>query len=105
MNKKLLRGSFMTKLIPLGDRVLVKKILKEKIEKKGSIYIPDQDKHESLLTCIVVKVSETKDEKIQINLKEGDRVLLEKHMGNKYKIEDEEYFIVSIEHILAKVED
>jgi chaperonin GroES len=94
----------MIKLIPLGNRVLVKKIQKEKVEKKGSIYIPDQDKHESLLTCTVEKVSETQDKDNKIILKEGDKVLLEKHMGNKYKIDDEEYYIVNIEHILAKVE-
>jgi chaperonin GroES len=95
----------MIKLTPLGDRILVKKIQKEKVEKKGSIYIPDQDKHESIITCLVEKVSESRDEKSNIHFKEGEKVLLEKHMGNKYKINDEEYYIVSIEHILAKIED
>ena len=95
----------MLTLIPCGDRILVKKIPKEKVEKKGSIYIPDQDKQESLLTCAVISVSKTRDEKIKICFEEGDKVLFEKHMGNKYRIEDEEYYIVSIEHILAKIEN
>lgn len=96
----------MVKLTPLGDRILVKKIQKEKVEKKDSIYIPSQDKNESLITCAVMKVSaHTSDSFKNLSLKEGEKVLLEKHMGNKYKIDDEEYYIVNIEHILAKVED
>ena len=97
-----------TKLRPIGDRVLVEPV--EEIEakcKKGGIIIPDTAK-EKPMTGVVVAVGtgKTSDDgkKVPIEVKKGDRVLVNKYGGTEIKLEGKDYRILNSEDILAVLE-
>ena len=91
-------------IIPLGDRVLVKPMEKEKKTKSG-IIIPDTVDKERPEMGKVIAVGEGKmtDEGkvIPPRVKVGQTVLFAKYGPDEIKIDDEEYLIVSESNILA----
>ncbi|MFW6129135.1 MAG: co-chaperone GroES [Candidatus Aminicenantaceae bacterium] len=93
------------KVIPLQDRVLLKR-LEEKEVKKGGIIIPDTAK-EKPQEAEVVEVGtgrKTEDGKvISLEVKKGDKVLIGKFSGTEVMVNDEEHVIVREEEILAKI--
>src|SRR5438132_8236516 len=91
-------------LIPIHDRVIVKRI-EEKETVKGGIIIPDTAK-EKPQEGEVIAVGAGKREKgelIPLDVKAGDRVLFGKYSGTEIKIENEELLILREEEILAKL--
>ncbi len=88
------------KVIPLGNRVLVKREAEETKTASG-IIIPDNAK-EKPNKAIVTAVGEgTKDE--PMNVKEGDTVLIAKWGGTEIDIEGTEHLIFNQSDIIAKV--
>lgn len=91
-------------IIPLHDRVLVRR-LEEKETAKGGIIIPDTAKekpHEGEIIAVGAGKFE-KRHRIPLDVKVGDRILFGKYTGNDIKIDDQEYLILREEEILAKV--
>ena len=91
-------------ITPLHDRVLIRR-LEEKETAKGGIIIPDTAK-EKPQEGEVIAVGAGKMEKgqrIPLDVKVGDRILIGKYTGNDIKIDDQEYLILREEEILAKV--
>jgi Co-chaperonin GroES (HSP10) len=87
------------KIIPLGDRVLVK--AKENEEKTASgIYIP-QTAQEKTQIATVIAVG---DDKEAIKVKVGDKILHDKYGGTAIKADGEDYLILAAQDILAIVE-
>jgi len=84
------------KVIPLQDRILLKR-LEEKEVKKGGIIIPDTAKEKPL----EAKVIEGKV--VPLEVKKGDKVLIGKFSGTEVEIDGEEHVIVREEEILAKI--
>jgi len=79
-------------LIPLHDRVIVKRI-EEKESVKGGIIIPDSAK-EKPMEGEVIAVGAGKREKgelIPLDVKPGDRVLFGKYSGTEIKLEDQDF--------------
>ncbi len=93
------------KVIPLHDRVLLKR-LEEQERKKGGIIIPDTAK-EKTQEAEVIEVGKgrvTEDGKvIPLDVKKGDKVLIGKFSGTEVTIGDTEHIIVREEEILAKI--
>jgi chaperonin GroES len=92
------------KVIPLYDRVLLKR-LEEEETVKGGIIIPDTAK-EKPLEAEVIAVGNGRLEKgkvIPLEVKKGDKVLIGKFSGTEVTIEDVELVIVREEEILAKI--
>ena len=90
-------------VIPLHDRVLVRR-LEEKETAKGGIIIPDTAK-EKPQEGEVMAVGAGKIEKgkrVPLDVKVGDRILFGKYTGNDITIDDQEYLILREEEILAK---
>lgn len=91
---------------PLLDRVLVKR-LEEKEEKKGGIIIPDTAK-EKPQEAEVIAVGPGKrgenGERIPMEVKKGDKVLISKYGGTDVKIDDSEHVILREDDILAIVQ-
>ncbi len=89
---------------PLHDRVLIKRLDTEGEETRGSIVIPDTAK-EKPQEGEVIAVGEGKvlesGEKVQMSVKEGDRILFGKYSGTEVKIDDEEYLIMREDEILG----
>ena len=93
------------KVIPLHDRVLLKR-LEEQEKKKGGIIIPDTAKEKSQEAEVIEagKGRVTEDGKvIPLDVKKGDKVLIGKFSGTEVTIGDVEYIIVREEEILAKI--
>ena len=91
-----------TKIRPLHDRVIVKRIEEEE-KSKGGIIIPDTAK-EKPQEGVVVAVGTGKREKgelIPLAVKEGDRILFGKYAGNEVRIDDEELVIMREEEVLG----
>jgi chaperonin GroES len=93
------------KVIPLHDRVLVKRLEAEDTT-KGGIIIPDtaKEKPQEAEVIAVGKGRVGEDGKvIPLDVKKGDKVLIGKFSGTEVTIEDEEHVILREEEILAKI--
>jgi len=92
---------------PLGDRVLVEFLDDQKEQRKGGIIIPDAAKEKPQEGKVIeVGPGKLNDEgnRIPMNVKKGQRVLMPKYGGSEIKVEDKEYQIVREEDILAIIE-
>ena len=92
------------KLVPLGDRVVIKQLEEEATTKSG-IVLPGQSK-EKPQQAEVVAVGpggnvDGKEMTMQVN--PGDHVIYSKYAGTEVKLDDEEYVVVKQSDILAIV--
>jgi chaperonin GroES len=94
-----------TKIRPLQDRVLLKRVQEEQ-KTKGGIIIPDTAK-EKPVEGEVVAVGNGKvldDGTVRaLGVKAGDRVLFGKYSGTEIKLDGEEHLIVREDDILGVV--
>jgi len=94
-------------VVPLHDRVLLKR-LDEKEVVKGGIIIPDtaREKPQEAEVIAVGKGRVSEDGKVialDLEVKKGDRVLIGKFSGTEVTFEDVELVIVREEEILGKI--
>jgi chaperonin GroES len=95
-----------TKLRPLGDRVVIQPTPREEMTKSG-IVLPDTAKDKPQEgTIIAAGPGRLTDEGTRepMDVKEGDKALYAKYAGTEFKVEGDEYLIVSQKDILAIVE-
>ena len=83
------------KLVPLGDRVVLKQLEAEMTTKSG-IVLPGQEKEKpQQAEVIAVGPGGIVDGKeIKMEVKAGDKVIYSKYAGTEVKLEDEKYIIV-----------
>jgi chaperonin GroES len=94
------------KIRPLGDRVLVKPLDKEKQE-RGGLIIPDTAKEKPQEGEIIAagKGKTSDDGKlIPMDVKAGDKILYGKYSGTEIKIDGDEYLIMHQDDILGVLE-
>jgi chaperonin GroES len=96
----------MTKIRPLQDRIIVKRVQEEE-KTKGGIIIPDTAKEKPIEGKVIAvgngKVQE--DGKVRpLDVKAGDRILFSKYAGTEIKIDGEEHLIMREEDILGVIE-
>jgi chaperonin GroES len=94
-----------TKLRPLGDRVVLQPVKREEVTKSG-IVLPDTAQEKPQRGKVIAKgKGRILDDgsKIEIDLNEGDEVLFAKYAGTEFKVDDEEYLVISEKDILAVV--
>jgi chaperonin GroES len=94
-----------TKLRPLHDRVLVRR-LEEQNDKHGRIIIPDTAKEKPQEGQVIAvgtgRVTED-GKKLPLALKEGDRILFGKYSGSEVRLDGQEYLIMKEEDVLGVV--
>ncbi len=94
----------MSKVEPLGERVLVRPSAKEEVT-KGGILLPDTVREKPQEGTIVAvgpgRLSED-GKRIAMEVKEGDMVIYAKYAGIEIKLDDEELIILRESDILAK---
>lgn len=93
------------KLVPLGDKVIIKQLDAEE-KTKGGIILTSQAK-EKPQEAVVVAVGpggEVNGYEVKMVLKEGDKVIYSKYAGTEIKFEDETYIVIKQGEILAKIE-
>ena len=90
------------KLVPLGDRVVLKQLVAEETTKSG-IVLPGQNK-EKPQQAEVVAVGPggmVEGNEVKMEVKVGDQVIYSKYAGTEVKLDEEEYIIVKQSDILA----
>ena len=93
----------MATIIPLQDRIVLRK-MEAKKETASGILLP-REQNDSPNMFLVESVGPKVAEKLWYDLKPGDKVLKGQYSGDDIKIEGEENLtIVAAEYILAKVE-
>lgn len=93
------------KLVPLGDRVVLKQLAAEETTKSG-IVLPGQAKEKpQQAEVIAVGPGGVVDGKeVTMQVKVGDNVIYSKYAGTEVKLGEEEYIVVKQNDILAIVE-
>lgn len=90
---------------PLADRVLIKMVAAEETTKSGIILSASSQEKPQIAEVIEVGPGTTVDgEKIEMQVKKGDKVITSKYSGTEVKYQGEEYIIVKQADILAVVE-
>ncbi len=93
------------KLVPLGDRVVLKQCEAEETTKSGIILAGSAQEKPQEATVVAVGPGGMVDGKeVTMQVKEGDKVIYSKYAGNEVKVDGEEYIIVKQNDILAIVE-
>ena len=93
------------KLVPLGDRVVLKQLIAEETTKSG-IVLPGQSKEKPQQAEVIAVgpggVIDGKEVKMEVKV--GDNVIYSKYSGTEVKIDDEEFIIVKQNDILAVIQ-
>ena len=93
------------KLVPLGDRVVLKQCEAEETTKSGIILTGSaQEKSQEAEVVAVGPGGMVDGKEVTMQVKEGDKVIYSKYAGNEVKLEGNEYIIVKQNDILAVVE-
>ncbi len=96
-----------TKIKPLHDRVIVRRIEDSTDKTAGGLYIPDTAK-EKPQEGEVIAVGEGKYKedgtRQTLDVKVGDRVLFGKYSGSEIKIDNEELMMMREDEILGIIE-
>src|SRR3972149_878357 len=91
-------------LKPLGDRVVIRPIVKEEVT-KGGIVLPDTVKEkpqEGEILAVGPGRYDDDGNRLPLEVKEGDKVIYAKYAGTEVKVDDEELLILRESDILAK---
>jgi chaperonin GroES len=95
-----------TKVRPLNDRVLVKRMAEDE-KTAGGLFIPDAAK-EKPARGVVVAVGQGKvddhGKRTPLEVKAGDKILFGKYSGTEIKLDGDEHMILREEEILAVIE-
>ena len=93
------------KLVPLGDRVVLKQFEAEETTKSGIILAGSaQEKAQEAEVVAVGPGGMVDGKEVTMQVKVGDKVIYSKYAGNEVKLDGEEFIIVKQNDILAVVE-
>lgn len=92
-------------LTPLGDRVVVKPLQRDEVTKSG-IVLPDTAKEKPQRGEVVAvgrgRLTDS-GERLPMDVTAGDQVLFAKYAGTEFKLDEQEFLILSEKDILAIV--
>ena len=93
------------KLVPLGDRVVLKQMVAEETTKSGIILAGKEKERPQQAEVLAVGPGGMVDGKeIAMQVKVGDKVIFSKYAGTEIKVDEETLIIMSQKDILAIVE-
>ena len=96
-----------TKIKPLHDRVIIRRIEDDTNQTAGGLFIPDSAK-EKPQEGEVIAAGEGKykedGSRQTLDVKEGDRILFGKYSGSEIKIDGEELLMMREDEILGIIE-
>lgn len=93
------------KLVPLGDRVVLKQLVAEETTKSG-IVLPGQNKEKPQQAQVIAvgPGGNVDGVEVKMEVKPGDQVIYSKYSGTEVKFDGEEYIIVKQSDIVAVIE-
>ena len=90
------------RLVPLGDRVVLKQLIEEETTASG-IVLPGQNKEKPQQAEVIAVgpggVIDGKEVKMEVNV--GEKVIYSKYAGTEVELDKESYIIVKQSDILA----
>ncbi len=92
-----------TKITPIGDRVVIKRVEAEDTT-KGGIILPDSAKEkprEGIVLALGSGRMLKSGERVPFSVKVDDRVLFTSYAGTEVKVDGDEYVVLSEDEILA----
>jgi chaperonin GroES len=93
-----------TKITPLRDRIVAKRIEESEEKKVGGIVIPDSAK-EKPMTAKVVAVGSGRvlddGKTIPLEVKKGNKILIGKYSGSEFKLDDTDYLVLREDEVLG----
>ena len=93
------------KLVPLGDKIVLKQLEAMETTKGGIILTTQSQEKPQEAEVIAVGPGGVVDgNEVAMEVEPGDKVIYSKYAGTTVEIEDEEYIIVKQDDILAVVE-
>jgi chaperonin GroES len=95
-----------TKITPLNDKILVKRLEAAEVT-KGGIVLPDAAKEKPREGKIIALGDGARLEdggRAEFQVKVGDRVIFSSYAGTEVKVSSEEYLILGEDDVLAIVE-
>ncbi|MGI6680453.1 MAG: co-chaperone GroES [Bdellovibrionota bacterium] len=96
----------MTKIRPLQDRLIVRRLDSEE-KTSGGLYIPDSAKEKPQQGEVVaVGKGKVKEDGtvIPMDIKKGDKILFGKYSGSEIKLDGEELLIMREDEVLGVLE-
>ena len=92
------------KLVPLGDRVVLKQLEAEETTKSG-IVLPGQaqEKPQQAEVIAVGPGGVVDGKEVKMEVEAGNKVIYSKYAGTEVKLENEEYIVVKQGDILAVI--
>ena len=99
------KGGNKMKLVPLGDRVVLKQLVAEETTASG-IVIPGQNKEKpQQAEVLAVGPGGVIDGKeVTMQVKVGDQIIYSKYSGTEVELDKETYIVVKQNDILAVIE-
>lgn len=93
------------KLVPLGDRVVLKQMVAEETTKSG-IVLPGaaKEKPQQAEVVAVGPGGVVDGKEVVMQVKAGDKVIYSKYAGTEVKVDEEELIVVKQNDILAIIE-
>lgn len=93
------------KIKPLGDRVVIKKLEAETTTKSGIVLTGTAKEQPQEAEVVAVGPGAVVDgNRVEMEVKVGDKVLYSKYAGTDVKVDGEEYIILKQDDILAIVQ-
>ena len=94
------------KLVPLGDRVVLKQFEAEETTKSGIILASkSQEKPQEAEVVAVGPGGIVDGKEVEMQVAVGDKVIYSKYAGTEVKLDGEEFIVVRQNDIVAKVVD
>jgi len=95
----------MTTIRPIGDKIVVKPVLREEVS-KGGIILPEtaSEKPQEGEVIAVGSGKVVGGKVMPLEVKVGDKVYFTKYAPTEIKIDGEEYYILSESDVLAVLE-
>ena len=96
----------MSKIRPLGNRILVERLASDE-KSAGGIIIPGnaQAKSNQGIVRAAGPGAKVKGERVEMDVAEGDKILFGKYSGTEIEIEGNKLLLMTEEDVLAIVED
>jgi len=91
----------MTKFIPNGERILVKRVKDNKDQKVGGILLPDSAKKEQEVYEIICGMFDY----FEMKVGKGSKLILHPYNKISINLDGEEHFVVEPKDVLGWVED
>ena len=92
------------KLVPLGDKIVLKQLEAEETTKGGIILAAKAQERPQEGVVIAVGDGKVDGKEIVMSVKEGDTVVYSKYAGNEFKLGEDEFILCKMSDILATVE-